>query len=90
MKLVRLLLAHGPDRLPAFITSLFYGPDRAQRSITFPSFLNFLTNRNIPLIYSVTICERRIVYGQRASNINYSTFVFNFDVAGFHNQSLLL
>ena len=55
--------------------------------------LNLLTNRNMALIYSITSCEQnqRIVHGQGASNINYSTVVFNFDVgAGFHNQSPLL
>ena len=47
-----------------------------------PIILNLLTNRNIVLIYSVTICEQKqsIVQGQGASNINYSTVVFNFDV----------
>ena len=42
-----------------------------------------LTNRNIVLIYSVTIFEQkkqRIVHGQGASEINYSTVVFNFDI----------
>ena len=58
--------------------------------------LNLLTNKNIALIYSVTICEQqqkknqRIVHGQGASNINYSTVVFIFDVCGVHNQSPLL
>ena len=46
--------------------------------------LNLLTNRNIALIYSVTICEQKkkqsIVHGQGASNINCSTIVFIFDV----------
>ena len=46
--------------------------------------LNLLTNRNIALIYSVTICEekkyQRIVHGRGASNINCSTIVFIFDV----------
>ena len=50
-----------------------------------PIILNLLTNRNIALIYSVTICEQqkkkqRIVHGQGASNINCSTIVFIFDV----------
>ena len=47
-----------------------------------PTILNLLTNRNIALIYSVTICDKkqRIVHGQGASNIIYSTIVFNFDV----------
>ena len=49
-----------------------------------PIILNLLTNRNIALIYSVTICEekknQRIVHGQGASNTNCSTIVFIFDV----------
>ena len=48
-----------------------------------PIILNSLTNTNIALIYSVRIYEQkkqRIVRGQGASNINYITIVFNFDV----------
>ena len=48
-----------------------------------PIILNLLTNRNIALIYSVTICEQktqRVVHVLGAFNINYSTTVFNFDV----------
>ena len=48
-----------------------------------PIILNLLTNRNIALIYSVTEFvnkEQRIVLGQTASNINYSTVVLNFDI----------
>ena len=48
-----------------------------------PIILNLLTNRNIALIYSVTEFvnkKQRIVQGQTASNINYSTVVLNFDV----------
>ena len=44
------------------------------------------------VVYSVTICEQkqRIVHGQGASKINYSTVIFNFYFAGFPNQSPLL
>ena len=71
----------------------FFGPDRAQRSV--PIILNLLINRNIALIFSVSICEPRKqknVHGQGASNITYSTIVFNFDVCRlrFPNQSPLL
>ena len=34
--------------------------------------------------------KQRIVHGQGASTINYSTIVFKFDVGGFPNQSPLL
>ena len=73
-----------PVRLLLNVFVSFFGPNRAQRSIHI--ILNPLTNRNIALIYSVTICEQqqqeklRIVHGQGASNITYSTIVFNFDV----------
>ena len=43
-----------------------------------PIILNFLTDRNIALIHSVTICDKQgIMYGLGSS------VVFNFDVAGF-------
>ena len=48
-----------------------------------PIILNLLTNRNIALIYSVTIAEQKkngIVHGEGTSNINCSTIVFIFDV----------
>ena len=60
----------------------------------FKIILNLLTNnRDITLIYSVTICEQiqRVVYGQGTSNINYTILVFNFDVCPLsYNQSHLL
>ena len=46
--------------LDVFVCS--FGPDGAQRCITFnsiPIILYLLTNRNIALIYSVTICEQK-------------------------------
>ena len=47
-----------------------------------PIILKLLTKRNIALIYSVTICEQKTkdCARQGASNINYNTIVFNFDV----------
>ena len=47
-----------------------------------PIILNLVTNRNIALIYSITISNKieRIVHGLGDFNINYSTIVFNFDV----------
>ena len=46
-----------PVRLLCYMFMLaFFGPDRAQRSIArIPIILKLLTNRNIALIYSVTI-----------------------------------
>ena len=46
--------------LYVFVT--FFGLDRKQFSIAFLSFLNLLTNRNITLIYLVTICEQKLTY----------------------------
>ena len=78
-----------PGRILCYVFVSFYGPGCAQHSI-----LNLLTNnRDITLIYSVTICEQiqRVVYGQGASNINYTILVFNFDVCPLsYNQSHLL
>ena len=40
-----------------YVIVSFFGPDRAQRSIAFPVLI--VTNRNIALIYSVTICKQK-------------------------------
>ena len=48
-----------------------------------PIILKFLTNRNIALIHSVTICEQKPKDCARSGsfqNITYSTIVFNFDI----------
>ena len=49
-------MAVKPVRLLCYMTC-FCGPDGAQRSIAFPAFL--LTNSNVPLIYSVAICQQK-------------------------------
>ena len=69
-----------PDRLLCYMFLLAI----LDLTASIPIILNLLTNRNIALIYLVTICEQkkkqRIVHGQEASNINCSTIVFNYDV----------
>ena len=47
-----------PVRFLFYIFVSFFVPDRAQRLIAFPWFWT-LTNGNIALIYSVTICEQK-------------------------------
>ena len=55
----------------------FYGLDGAQRSIAFLSNSIVLSDKNVALIYSVTICEqrKRTVNSQRDFNMNSSGFV---------------
>ena len=69
-----------PDRLLCYMFLLAI----LDLTASIPIILNLLTNRNIALIYLVTICEQkkkqRIVHGQGASNINCSTIVFNYVV----------
>ena len=59
-----------------------------------PVILNLRTNRNIALIYSVTINlwtkKQRIVHGQGTSNITFSTINSSLMFAGCPNQSALL
>ena len=62
--------------------------DLTEQNVQKNSYDHFelIDNRNIAFIYSVTISGNndnnkkiiRIVHGQRASNINYSTVVLNF------------
>ena len=57
-----------------------------------PVILNLLTNRNIALIYSVTICEQTTKDCEQSGSFQHkllSTVVFNFVFVGFHNQSPL-
>ena len=70
-----------PVRRLFHVFASFFEPDRAQRSTAFLSFWTYWLI--IALIYSDTICEqkkKRIVHSQGASNINYSTVIFNFDI----------
>ena len=74
-----------PVRLFCYMFLLaFVGPDRKQGSITFLSFWTYWpieTSHYILFIQSQFVNKKqRIVYGKGASNINYSTVVFNFDV----------
>ena len=64
-----------PDRLLCYMFLLAI----LDLTDSIPIILNLLTNRNIALIYSVTICEQQ-KKNKGASNINCSTIVFNFDV----------
>ena len=70
-----------PDRRLCHIPEYgFFGPECAQRSLlSLLSFLNSLTNRNIASVY-LEQKQKRIVHGQRDSNINFGTVVFNFGV----------
>ena len=54
----------------------FCGLEGAQRSIAFLSNFIVLTDKNVALIYSVTICEqrKRIMNRQRAYNMDSSGF----------------
>ena len=66
-----------------YVFVIFFGPGTCTTFNCIPIILNSMTNRNIALIYSVTEFvnkKQRIVQGQTASNINYSTLVLNFDV----------
>ena len=38
---------------------MFFGPEGAQRSIAFLAFLFVLTNKNVALIHSVTIYQKK-------------------------------
>ena len=70
-------------RLSCYIFLLAFLTWQSTSFNSIPLILNLQTNKNIVLIYSVTICKQkkqRTVGGQGASNINYSTVVFNFDV----------
>ena len=58
-----------------FYYSSSFGPDRAQRSI-----FNLLTDYRINLFRQFVNKNQRIVHGQGAVNINYSTVIFNFNV----------
>ena len=70
-----------PVRLLCYMFFSLFGPDSDfYDQLSIPIILNLLTNRNIALIYSVTICEQKDCARQGASNINYSTVVFNCDV----------
>ena len=75
-----------PVRLLCYFFSVsFFGPDRAQRSIAFLSFRTYLPiETSHQFIQSQSVNKKqRIVHGQGASNINYTTVVFNFDVCLF-------
>ena len=71
-----------PETLYVFVT--FFGPDRAQRSIAFLSLLNLLTNRtetsHLFTQSQFVDKKQRLLHSKGASNINYSTIAFNFDV----------
>ena len=60
----------------------FLGPDRAQRSIAFLSFWTCWPIRTSHYFFQPQFVNKkqRIFHGQGASNINYSTVVFKFDV----------
>ena len=62
----------GDPLLYVFVS--FFGPDRAQRSIAFLSFWSYWP------IKQFVNKKQRIAQNQGASNITYSTVVFNFDV----------
>ena len=64
MKAVR-ILCYG------FFFLTFFGPDRAQRSISIPIILNLRTNRNIELTYSVTICEQKTKDCKRSGSFQH-------------------
>ena len=79
-KLIKVELLGNP-LLYVFVS--FFGPDRVQRSIIV--FLSFWTYWPIEAFHEFIQSQflnkkQRIVHGQGASNINYSTVVFNFDV----------
>ena len=49
-----------PVRLLCYMFFSFFGPDSEfHDQVSIPIILNLLTNRNIALIYSVTICEQK-------------------------------
>ena len=49
---------------------------------TIPTYSTLNRLFHLILFYSFTICDKKrgILHGQEASNTNYSTIVFNFDV----------
>ena len=73
--------------LYAFIRFFFWTWQRTTPNSS-PIVLNLLTNRNFPLIYSVTICDQsqKIVHGVGAPTINYSSVDFISDTCQLSQQ----
>ena len=70
------------------------GPDSAQHSdYNIPSILIILTNKNVPLIYSITICQQKTKDCVPPGSFQYGTeeqlFLYLMTVV-FHNQSSLI
>ena len=71
-----------PDRLLCYMFFSFFGPQPCTMFNSIAIIWNLLTNRNIALIYSVTMRENKGWFTVRAGlpEINCHTVVFIFEV----------
>ena len=77
-----------PDRLLCYVFLLAFLDLTVYNSIAI--ILNLLTNKNIALIYSVTICELKTTDCARLGSFRHKPLFSTVMFAGFPNKSPLL